>query len=194
MLRNRWARLANNSRDAAIHAADLLTDGSRHTFLKLFSIALRGANSCARSFFIILFSLSLASCTRITTEDLRKQSANSDSFRVDKNYQFVYHKILNVGRECHERLVWGLYPIPNRMTVEGHLNNEVRTANVTVVLHSGMIKNITTISLMTVDISAIDQSSTNVIVYAYAGTGWDKGPINAVRGWVLQDSKECSLP
>ena len=194
MLRNRWARLANNSRDAAIHATDLLTDGSIHAFLKLLPIALRGANSCVRSFFIVLFSLSLASCTRITTEDLRQQSANSDSFRVDKDYQFVYHKILNVGRECHERLVWGLYPIPNRMTVESHLNNEVRTANVTVVLHSGMIKNVTTISLMTVDISAIDQSSTNVIAYAYAGTGWDKGPINAVRGWVLQDSKECSLP
>ena len=144
---NRRTRLADNSRDTANHAADLLTGGSRQALLKLFSIALRGTNSCARAFFIILFSLSLASCTRITTEDLRKQSANSDSFRVDKNYQFVYQKILNAGRECHEKLVWGLYPIPNQITVEGHLNNEARTANVTVMLHPGIIKNITTIFL-----------------------------------------------
>ena len=149
----------------------------------------RGINPYAKSLFIFLLSLFVASCTRITTEDLREQQANSDRFSVDQDYQSVYHQILTVGRECHERYVWGLYPVPDRVTVEGHLNREFRTANVTVVLHAGVIKNVTTISLMTVDISAIDEDNTKVTVYA--SSSWDSRPVRAVRKWVLRDSREC---
>ena len=125
-------------------------------------------------------ALSVVACAPATIEGLRDDHASSYTFEIDENYQPVYRKILSTARKCYQT---GM--ITAQMVVQGDLYHDIRMGNVTVALHGGFGVD----THMTIDISALDDERTQVVVFNAIST-WDSAA-RAVREWVEDNSTEC---
>ena len=141
--------------------------------------------------FVVAICLSLLSACSpvVSTDDLRfADNDNNYEFQINEQYLETYQTILKMARECNEKLVWNLYPIPDRVVVDGKMNKLRATGYVSVELHPGIIGNAATIALVIVDVSAVDEKQTRVVVYSQPS--WNH-VADAVQAWVLHDSQEC---
>ena len=125
----------------------------------------------------------------ITIDDLRyTDNSNNHEFEVDKGFQESYGKILETARKCHEKLLWGLYPIPDRMFVDGKINRILKKGHVSVVIHPGIVEDAATIAVIVIDISDLGDGRTKIAVYS--DPNWNRAA-NAVRTWMSGDPYEC---
>ena len=140
---------------------------------------------------LCLFLISACSSV-VSTEDLRyADNDNNYEFEIREEYQETYQAILKMARKCHEKLVWSLYPIPDRVVVDGKMNKLREAGYVSLVLHPGIIGDAATIALVIIDVSAVDRQQTQQTrVVVYSQPSWNR-VANAVQAWVLQDSQEC---
>jgi hypothetical protein len=131
---------------------------------------------------IILVLLAVVGCAPATTQGLRENHAGKYEFIANEQYEAVYRKVLYQARKCHQPGV-----IAAQMLAQGDLFHDIKTGNVTVAMHAAYGVD----TLLTVDISALDDKTTNVVVYNALST-WENSA-RAVREWVLENSTACEL-
>ena len=122
-----------------------------------------------------------AGCAPATIQGLRDNHGGRYEFIANENYQSVYRKVLYQARNCHQAGGIGA-----QWVVQGDLFHDLKSGNVTFALHG--VLSVSTI--LTVDVSALDDKTTNVIVY-YVYSTWGSAA-RAVREWVLENSTECT--
>ena len=115
-------------------------------------------------------------------------NSNNYEFEVDMEFRESYGKILEAARKCHEKLLWGLYPIPDRLIVDGKANGILKKGHVSVVIHPGIVGDGATIAVLVIDISDLGGDKTKFVVYSEPH--WNQAA-NAVRTWISGDPHEC---
>jgi len=128
-----------------------------------------------------LLTVLLSGCAPSTAAGVREMGPErSYVFVAPENYQPVYRKILEQARKCYQT---GM--ITAQMVVQGDLYHDTKSGTVTVALHGGLGVD----TYQVIDVSAIDERQTRVIGH------YSLGPVEkygqALREWVLEDSKEC---
>ena len=153
---------------------------------------IRGAGPYGRlklSILCMFCVLSTACAPVVSTEELRyTDNPNNYSITVEKDYQSVHQHVLDMGRKCHHKLVWTLYPIPNRMVVDGKLNKFQQTGYVSFSFYPGIVGDAATIAVMVVDVALLSSKRTKVTVYSHSA--WNQSA-NAVRNWIEGNSQDC---
>ena len=125
----------------------------------------------------------------ISTDDLRyTDNSNNYEIEIDKEFQESYEKILETARKCHEKLLWGFYPIPDRLIVDGKADGVLKKGHVSVVIHPGIVGDGATIAVLVIDISDLGGDKTKLVVYSEPH--WNRAA-NAVRTWISGDPHEC---
>lgn len=129
---------------------------------------------------VLILLVVINGCAPATSQRLRENHAGKYEFTANENYQSVYRKVLYQSRECHSIVI-----IAAPMIVQGDLFQDLKSGNVTVALHTAYGVD----THLTVDVSALDDKTTNIVVYNAFST-WNSAA-KAVREWILYNSTEC---
>ena len=81
-----------------------------------------------------------------------------------------------------------MYPVPNRVIVDGKINRILKKGHVSVVIHPGIVGDAATIAVIVIDISDLGNDKTKIAVYS--DPNWNRAA-NAVRTWISGDPHEC---
>lgn len=127
------------------------------------------------------FLVTFSGCAPSTAGGVREMGAERKfEFTATENYQPVYRKILEQARKCHQT---GL--VTAQMVVTGDLYHDTKSGTITVALHGGFGVD----TYQVIDVKALDEHQTKVIGYYSVGSVEKYGKL--LKGWVLEDSKDC---
>ena len=132
--------------------------------------------------FILFFIASCATPTKQAEQKVEKDKLVDYSFEVDQNYQAVYLRILEQGRECIKP------QFTAKMVLEGEVHEDIKAADISVVLVSLFSNN----HYMKIRIEAVKQNKSKVRVLNELPR-WNNYALE-VKKWVLESSTECGDP
>lgn len=125
-------------------------------------------------------AIQLSSCAPRTVEAVRANYAAKYEYDVAENYQYVYKRVLEKAKKCHERGRIGAQTF-----VEGNLYSEMKSGDITVSVRGGFGVDI----YLSINVRGLDDHNSRVQVYSGLAAA-NKGA-RAVRGWVFDNSDEC---